>query len=224
MIRILVAEDEHWIARGLEEDFRLEGFEVETVFDGESAVRRARETHFDLMILDVMLPAKDGLQVCRELRRARVRTAIILLTARASEAEKVLGFESGADDYVTKPFSPVELRARVKAVLRRCSGTHGPSYRFGRIEVDTDRFEVRRDGQSIDLTAIEFRLLTLFLRSRGRVLTRDQLIDGVWPEGADCTGRVVDTHVANLRKKIEDEPARPKFLLSVRGVGYRFEV
>jgi DNA-binding response OmpR family regulator len=221
---MLVVEDDPGIALGLEEDLTLEGYAVEVVGDGESAVCRAREGGFDLILLDVMLPRKDGFQVCRELRKGGVQTPIILLTARALEAEKVLGLQIGADDYVTKPFSPLELRARIQAVLRR-SAAAAPSAevaRFGDVEVDLARCEVRRGGGKVELTAVEFKLLAAFIRSKGRVLSRQQLLDLVWPD-TNCGDRVVDTHVSNLRKKIEPDLAEPRYVVSVRGLGYRFD-
>ncbi len=152
MPRILVVEDEPPIASGLEDDLKLEGYEVEVVSDGETASRRAREQSFDLIILDVMLPHKDGFEVCRELRRAGLRTPVILLTAKTQESDKVLGLELGADDYVTKPFSPRELRARVKAALRRAAGEIPEIYRFGEVEVDFSRCELRRAGEAVEMT------------------------------------------------------------------------
>ena len=223
MTRILVVEDEPGIALGLEEDLTIEGYGVEIARDGETAVRRGREGQFNLILLDVMLPKKDGFQICRELRHAGVKTPIILLTARTLEAEKVLGLQIGADDYVTKPFSPLELRARIQAVLRRTEGVTEPEvYRFGDIEVDFARCELRRRGKPVDLTSVEFKLLAAFIGSRGRVLSREQLLDKVWPDTA-CGDRVVDTHVSNLRKKIEKNPGEPQYLVSLRGMGYRFD-
>ena len=223
MSRILIVEDEPDIALGLEDDLTVEGHEVEVVSDGEAAVRRGRESGWDLILLDVMLPRKDGFEVCRELRRARVPTPIILLTAKAQEAEKVLGLELGADDYVTKPFSPRELRARIKAVLRRFSAAEQETYRFGDVEVDFARAEVRREGAAVEVTPIEFKLLAVFIQHRGRVLSRDQLLGAAWDRGTHVTDRAVDAHIVNLRRKIEPHPAEPKFLLSVRGLGYRFD-
>ena len=223
MTTILVVEDEPGIALGLEEDLTIEGYDVETVRDGAMAVRRARERPFDLILLDLMLPGKDGLQVCRELRKGGVETPIIILTARTQEAEKVLGLQLGADDYVTKPFSPLELQARIQAVLRRTRARGEPdAYRFGEIDVDFTRGEVRRAGTVLELTPVEFKLLSTFVRSRGRLLSRQQLLDAVWPD-ANCVERVVDTHVSNLRRKIEPEPAEPRYLKSLRGMGYRFD-
>ena len=223
MARILVVEDEPPIALGLEDDLKLEGYEVEVVRDGETASRRAREKSFDLIILDVMLPHKDGFEVCRELRRAGLRTPVILLTAKTQESDKVLGLELGADDYVTKPFSPRELRARVKAALRRAAGETPEIYRFGDAEVDFTRCELRRAGEAVEMTPIEFKLLTTFIRHRHHALGRDRLLDEVWGRETFVTDRVVDTHITNLRKKIEPKPGEPQFLISVRGIGYRFD-
>jgi len=223
MPRILVVEDEPSIASGLEDDLKLEGYEVEVVSDGETASRRAREQSFDLIILDVMLPHKDGFEVCRELRRAGLRTPVILLTAKTQESDKVLGLELGADDYVTKPFSPRELRARVKAALRRAAGEIPEIYRFGEVEVDFSRCELRRAGEAVEMTPIEFRLLTTFIRHRHHTLSRDRLLEEVWGHETFVTDRVVDTHITNLRKKIEPKPSEPQLLISVRGMGYRFD-
>ena len=223
MARILVVEDEPPIASALEDDLKLEGYEVEVVRDGDTASRRAREQSFDLIILDVMLPHKDGFEVCRELRRAGLRMPVILLTAKTQESDKVLGLELGADDYVTKPFSPRELRARVKAALRRTAGEMPEIYRFGDAEVDFTRCELRRGGRALEMTPIEFKLLAAFIRHRGQTLSREKLLDQVWGRETFVTDRVVDTHVANLRKKIESKPSEPRFLVNVRGMGYRFD-
>ena len=223
MARILIVEDEPDIALGLEDDLKAEGYEAEVVRDGESACRRAREAHWDVILLDVMLPGKDGFEVCREIRRAGVRAHVIMLTAKTHEAEKVLGLELGADDYVTKPFSPRELRARIKAAVRRVTAEAAETFRFDDVEVDFARGEVRRGGAPLEMTPMEFKLLAVFLRRRGRVLSRDQLIEEAWGSGVFVTDRAVDTHVVNLRRKLEREPAEPRRLLSVRGQGYRFD-
>ncbi len=223
MSRILIVEDEPDIALGLEEDLTGHGYEVETVGDGETAARRGKEASWDLILLDLMLPLKDGYEVCQQLRQAGVRTPIIMLTARTHEAEKIMGLDLGADDYVTKPFSPRELRSRINAVLRRTAEQSSGIYRFGDCEVNFDRGEIRRSGTVLDVTALEFRLLVAFIRKRGRVLTRQQIIDAAWGQDTSITDRVVDTHVLNLRKKIEPAPATPQFLTSVRGMGYRFD-
>jgi DNA-binding response OmpR family regulator len=223
MARILIVEDDRDIAFGLEEDLAGHGHQVGKADDGEKALRLAREGGWDLIILDVMLPRKDGFEVCRELRRAGLRTPVIMLTAKTHEAEKVLGLELGADDYVTKPFSPRELRARIQALLRRLKDESSGVYQFGDCEVDFDRGEVRRGGKTVGTSALEFRLLAALVRHRGRVLSREQLIDAAWGTETIVIDRVVDTHILNLRKKLEPEPGRPRHILSVRGMGYRFE-
>jgi two-component system alkaline phosphatase synthesis response regulator PhoP len=223
MNRILIVEDEDSIAFGLQLDLRSEGYEVEIAGDGESALRRLREEDFNLILLDIMLPGKDGYEVCRELRRDGLKTPIIMLTAKAQEEEKVMGLEIGADDYVTKPFSPRELRARVKAALRRTEKEDVPCYRFGEVEVDFDRCELRRDDRAVDLTSLDFKLLAVFIRHRGKVLSRNRLLDLVWGPGTFVTDRVVDNHVVALRKEIEPDPSSPRYLVSVRGLGYRFD-
>jgi DNA-binding response OmpR family regulator len=224
MTKILVVEDEPGIAAGLEDDLRLEGYDVELVSDGIVASRRAREARFDLILLDVMLPGKDGFDVCRDVRRAGLKTPVILLTAKAQEAEKILGLDLGADDYITKPFSPRELRARIRAALRRNTPEETSSvYRFSDVEVDSVRGELRRSGTVVETTPTEFKLLAAFIRNRGRVLTREKLLDEAWGRETFLTDRVVDNHIVSLRKKIEAEPGDPKYIVSVRGMGYRFD-
>jgi DNA-binding response OmpR family regulator len=223
MPRILIVEDDRDIALDLEEDLGRHGYEVATAGDGEEAMQRGKEDAWDLIILDLMLPRKDGFEVCQQLRMAGVKTPIIMLTARTHEAEKVLGLELGADDYVTKPFSPRELRARIQAVLRRVAEESRGIHRFGDCEVDFERGEVRRGAAPVEVSALEFRLLAAFVRNRGRLLSREQLIDAAWGRDTFVTDRVVDTHVLNLRKKIEPEPAKPCYIRSVRGMGYRFD-
>jgi DNA-binding response OmpR family regulator len=223
MKRILIVEDEPTIAMALEDDLRREGYQTEVVSDGETATRRAMSGAFDLILLDVMLPKKDGFDVCRDVRRAGVQTPIILLTAKTQEAEKVLGFELGADDYVTKPYIARELRARVKAHLRRGTPIEAEIFRFGNCELDFGRCELRQNGRVVELSALEFKLLSAFVRHSGRLLTREQLLDEVWGPGTHVTDRVVDNQVTNLRKKIEPQPNRPRYLIALRGLGYRFD-
>jgi two-component system alkaline phosphatase synthesis response regulator PhoP len=224
MTRILVVEDEPGIALGLEDDLKMEGYDVEIVGDGIGAARRAREAAFDLILLDVMLPGKDGFDVCRELRHAGLRTPILMLTAKTQEAEKVMGLELGADDYVTKPFGTRELRARIKALLRRGGGEpEAVCCRFGDVEVDFERGELRRAGKAVELTPLEFKLLALFVKSRGRVLSRERLLAGAWGPDTFASERIVDNHIVNLRRKIEEDPASPRYLRNVRGLGYRFD-
>ena len=223
MSRILIVEDEPDLAFSLEEDLRRQGHQPVVAVDGEQGLAMASRGEWELVLLDVMLPKLDGFEVCSELRRRGVTTPVIMLTARTQEAEKILGLDSGADDYVTKPFSLRELRARIRAHLRRggLDATH--VFRFGDCELDLDRAELRRAGRPIEVTAQELRLLEVFLRNRGRALTRDRLIESAWGAGISITDRAVDTHVFNLRKKIEPNPAEPRFLVGVRGIGYRFE-
>jgi DNA-binding response OmpR family regulator len=224
MTRILVVEDEPGIAMALEDDLTLEGYQVEVIQDGLTAVKRAKEDMFDLILLDIMLLGKDGFEVCRELRRSGVRTHILMLTARTQEAEKVLGLEAGADDYVTKPFGVRELRARIAAVLRRSqSGSVPPVVRIGDAEVDFGRAEIRRGYEATPLTPLEFRLLQVFVRARGRILTREQLITEAWGPHTFVSDSVVDNHIGSLRKKLEPDSTDPRYLRNVRGLGYRFD-
>jgi DNA-binding response OmpR family regulator len=223
MSRLLVVEDEAGIAFALEADLRAEGYDVVVATTGDEAMRRVGAGSVDLVLLDVMLPGKDGFEVCREMRRSGFRAPIVMLTAKSQEAEKVMGLELGADDYITKPFSPRELRARVKAALRRAAPESPDVFRFGNTEVDFARCEVRRGHDTIDLSALEFKLLTAFVRSRGRVLTREQLLDAAWGRNVSLNDRVVDNHIVSLRRKIEPDPERPQFLINIRGLGYRFD-
>jgi len=221
-MRILIVEDEPGIALALNDDLSREGYETEVVTDGLQALRRAGAGGVDLVLLDVMLPGRDGFDVCRDLRRAGLEMPVVMLTARAQEAEKVLGLEAGADDYVTKPYSARELRARIKAHLRR-TAQQPEVFRFGDAELDLRRGELRRDGRVVDLSALEFKLLATFARKSGRLLSRAQLLDEVWGPNTHVTDRVVDTQVTNLRKKIEPQPDRPRYLVALRGLGYRFD-
>jgi two-component system alkaline phosphatase synthesis response regulator PhoP len=223
MARILVVEDEPDIALGLQLDLRDDDHYVEIVSDGAQAVRRGREPGWDLILLDVMLPNKDGFDVCRDLRRVKVRTPILMLTARAQEAEKILGLDTGADDYVTKPFSPRELRARIRALLRRNAPDDEPVQRVGNCEVDFARAELRRGSERSDLTAIELKMLRVFLQQPARVVSRERMIAEVWGDGVFVTDRVVDTHIVKLRRRIEANPTEPRHIVSVRGLGYRYE-
>jgi DNA-binding response OmpR family regulator len=224
--RILVIEDEPTIAMGLRDDLQIEGHTVDLRTDGISGEQAARGGQHDLILLDLMLPGKDGLNVCRSLRMAGVRTPIIMLTAKGQELDKVLGLELGADDYVTKPFSPRELVARISAVLRRTSEPP-PSMpqvvHTGDLTIDFGRFEVSRAGRVIEVTAIEFKLLGALVAHRGQVLTHDRIIEEVWGKDVFLSDRVIYTHVNNLRQKIEVTPSAPKLIVGVRSVGYRFD-
>ena len=225
MARVLVVEDEPAIAFALEADLQSEGHAVTIAKTGDEALGFARSEAIDLVLLDVMLPGKDGFEVCRELRRSGIKTPILMLTARAQEAEKVLGLEAGADDYVTKPFGVRELRARIAALLRRSGGGSTPgTLRIGETEVDFDRGEVRRGSEILPLTPLEFKLLQAFVRSAGRILTREQLINDAWGPNTFVSDRVVDNHIGSLRKKLEPDVSEPKHLKNIRGLGYRFDV
>ena len=220
--RILIVEDEPDIVLSLQEDLRRQGYDTSVATDGDDAIRRGTSELWDLILLDVMLPGANGFEVCAAIRRAGVRTPVILLTARARESDKEHGLDIGADDYVTKPFSLRELRARIRAQLRRSASGGERVVRFADCELDVDRAELRRGGERVELTAQEFRILQVFVRSAGRVLSREQLIEAAWGPGIAITDRAVDTHVFNLRRKVEADPGEPRVLLSVRGLGYRF--
>ena len=220
---ILVVEDESSIAAMLNVDLVSEGYDVTLASTGPDAIQLATTHEYSLVLLDVMLPGKDGFEVCREIRRAGRQTPVILLTARTHDAEKVMGLDLGADDYITKPFNPRELRARIKAVLRRTSAEAPDVVAFGDVEVDFGRGEIRRAGRAIDVSALEFKLITAFVRGRGRLLTREQLLDTVWGRGISISDRVIDNHIVSLRRKLEPDPSEPRFLLNVRGMGYRFD-
>jgi DNA-binding response OmpR family regulator len=223
--RILVVEDEPAIAVGLRDDLVLEGFVVEVAEDGSTALGRILEGTFDLVLLDLMLPGMDGLDICRRARSKGIRTPIIMLTAKGQDVDKIVGLELGADDYVTKPFNRRELLARIKAVLRR--GRNEPEtddvVRFGDVTVDVARGEVLKGGAKVDLTPVEFKLLRAFLERRGRVLSIDELLRKVWGPDAVLTDRVVYTHVHHLRNKLEDDPRSPRYLVGLRGLGYRLD-
>jgi two-component system alkaline phosphatase synthesis response regulator PhoP len=223
MSRILVVEDEPSIAMALEDELSQHGYDVEVVRDGQAAVDEGRSPRFDGIILDIMLPRKDGFTVCRELRAQGVRTPILMLTAKSQEEDIVRGLDVGADDYVTKPYRPPELRARIQALLRRSSEPPPVVFRFGDVEVNFVRREVRQATVPVSMTPMEFRLLETFIRNRGRALGRQRIIDEAWGHDTFITARAVDNQVTNLRKKIEPNPSAPRYILSVRGFGYRFD-
>ncbi len=224
MKKILIIEDEESILMALEDNLRLEGYEIACAVDGEQGLSMAREQKFDLIILDIMLPKIDGFEVCKRMRRDGINTPILMLTAKSQEIDKVLGLELGADDYVTKPFSPRELLARVKALFRRTEQFQQgiEPFKFGDIEVDFGKYEVKKSGKRIHLTALEFSLLHFLIKNKGKVLNRDAILDDVWGDDVYVQPRTVDKHIAELRKKIEDDPTNPKHILGVRGVGYKF--
>jgi DNA-binding response OmpR family regulator len=222
--KILVVEDETKIARLVRDYLEHAGFEAEVVGDGETALASARRSRPDLVVLDLGLPGRDGLDVARVLRRTS-SVPIVMLTARGDETDRVVGLELGADDYVVKPFSPKELVARVRAVLRRTQAARagGPEVlRVADVEVDVPRMRVAVAGRPVELTPTEFQLLSALMREPGRVFTRGQLLDAVHGVAFESYERAIDAHVKNLRKKIEPTPGRPRYLLTVHGVGYRF--
>ncbi len=224
MAKILVVEDEDSILMALEDDLSLEGYEVTGEKNGARALEKAREGGFDLIVLDLMLPGLNGLEICRRLRAEENPTPILMLTAKSQEVDKVLGLEMGADDYVTKPFSPRELLARVKALLRRAR-PRNPSpaqASFGDVEIDFKGYTVTKSGEPVELTAREFELLRLLVAHPNEVLRRDTILNEVWGDEWDVFPRTIDTHVVHLRQKLEDDPAEPKYVVNVRGVGYKF--
>ena len=226
MARVLVVEDEESFSDALSYMLRKEGFEVSVAPTGTSALTEFDRTGADIVLLDLMLPEMSGTEVCRQLRQ-RSHVPIIMVTARDSEIDKVVGLEIGADDYVTKPYSPRELVARIRAVLRRQSvdavELSTPTLAAGPVRMDVERHVVTVDGAPVQLPLKEFELLELLLRNAGRVLTRGQLIDRVW--GADYVGdtKTLDVHVKRLRSKVEPEPSTPRYIVTVRGLGYKFE-
>jgi two-component system alkaline phosphatase synthesis response regulator PhoP len=224
MAKILIVEDDASILLPLEDNLKLEGYEVASAIDGSQGLAMAREGHYDLVILDIMLPKMNGLDVCRELRQEKNKTPILMLTAKSQEIDKILGLELGADDYVTKPFSPRELLARIKAILRRTLQIQEgiDFYRFGNVEVDFRKYEAKKDGEPLDLTALEFALLHLLIASDGQVVHRDRILNEVWGEGVYIEPRTIDKHISQLRKRLEDDPQNPRFIVGVRSVGYKF--
>jgi two-component system alkaline phosphatase synthesis response regulator PhoP len=224
MEKILIIEDEESILMALTDDLALEGYEVASAKDGLQGLSMAKEKAHDLIILDIMLPKMDGFEVCKKLRQAGVATPILMLTAKSQEIDKVLGLELGADDYVTKPFSPRELLARVKAILRRVKTTREEFdiYDFGDLEIDFKKYEVKKKGQPVYLTTLEFSLIGFLIKHKDQVLDRSAILDGVWGEDVYVLPKTVDTHIGHLRKKIEDDPANPKHIIGVRGIGYKF--
>lgn len=220
---IAIIDDDESVRKSLVLNMELEGFRVATAPDGEQGVALVQEQTPDLIILDVMMPRKDGLQACKELRNAGVSTPIILLTARSAEVDKVLGLELGADDYLAKPFGMRELIARVKALLRRTQVTSEiDEVRFADVVVDFKAYKAQKNEQSVELSAREYRLLRYLVAKRGAVVTRDELLDEVWGYNSYPSTRTVDNHIARLRQKIESNVDEPQHIVTVHGVGYKF--
>jgi two-component system alkaline phosphatase synthesis response regulator PhoP len=222
--KVLIIEDEPAMVLGLRDNFEYEGYEVLVARDGAEGMDRALKDKPNVILLDVMLPVKSGLDVCRELRSKGVDTPIVMLTARGQEIDKVIGLEIGADDYVTKPFSIKELLARVRAALRRASKqvVDIKSYRFGSVALDFEKYQATRAGRAIELSAREFDILKCFIQHRGETLTREQLLDEVWGYDNYPITRTVDNHIAKLRQKIEDVPTEPRYIITVHRSGYKF--
>ena len=224
MPRILVIEDEPQMLLGLRDNLELEGYEVATASDGDEGLAKAASFEPDLVILDLMLPRKNGFDVCRELRARSNATPVVMLTARNQETDKVLGFELGADDYVTKPFSIVELLARIRAVLRRSGSRPGmaDTCRIGDLDIDFRLHQARHGAERVEFTAREFELLRYFVAHVGQIVTREQILNEVWGYEDFPTTRTIDNFVAKLRQKIEPSPHEPEHILTVHGAGYKF--
>jgi len=223
--KILIIEDEEDLVKGLKLNLADEGYEVDWAADGVEGLRKALEERPDLIILDIMLPKMNGLDICRELRQKNISVPIIMLTAKGEEIDKVVGLEIGADDYMTKPFSIRELLARIKAHLRREKRerkTVPEVYRFGDVEIDFTHFKVKRKDKELDLTSLEIEILKYFIAHKGEVVTREALLDKIWGYEKYPTTRTIDNHILKLRKKIEGDPSHPEYILSVYGEGYRF--
>lgn len=230
--KILIVEDEDIIRMGLCDNFEMENYQVESAVDGEEAIRKADEWKPDLVVLDLMLPKKSGFEVCRYLRKKHPSIFIIMLTAKTEEASKVTGLEMGADDYVTKPFSILELLARAKAFLRRAPQAGSSPLEmadvveFAGIRLDFKKFEATRFGQELDLSTREFQLLRYFWQRKGEVILREDILQEIWGYTIENmpTTRTVDNHIVKLRQKLEEDPADPKLILSIRGAGYKFDI
>ncbi|GAE27905.1 alkaline phosphatase synthesis transcriptional regulatory protein PhoP [Halalkalibacter wakoensis JCM 9140] len=233
--RLLIVDDEESILTLLQFNLEQSGFEVTTAMDGSSALKLAMKETFDLLILDLMLPEMDGLDVCKQLRQNKVSTPILMLTAKDDEFDKVLGLELGADDYMTKPFSPREVIARVRAILRRIqpvinsdnqtgqSSLSENVIKFGEVEIYPDNYEVLFKNTALELTPKEFELLLYLANHKGRVLTRDQLLNAVWNYEFVGDTRIVDVHISHLREKIEANTKKPVYIKTIRGLGYKLE-
>lgn len=228
-MRILIIEDEEGLIITLTDRLRNEGFETVSASDGEAGYKLACEQRFDLILLDVMLPKKNGYDVCRDLRQKGVSTPVLMLTAKGETIDKVLGLKLGADDYLTKPFEMIELLARVEALLRRSpaaslngGAASAEAYRFGNVSIDFKRAEVVKGDSPVELSAMEFKLLQFLIENRGHVHSRDHLLDEVWGYDAMPSTRTVDVHIAWLRQKLEENPKHPHFIQTVHGLGYKF--
>ena len=223
MPRVLIVDDEPSIVLAVRDELVFEGFEVQSASDGPGGVQKAREWKPDVMLLDLMLPGMNGFEVCRQLRATMPEMWVIMLTIRAQEVDRVMGLELGADDYVTKPFSLRELVARIKVGLRRQQLRQVAPHIFGDIEIDLRAHRVLKNGVEVVLTPKEFGILALLVERAGQVVTRNEFCDRIWGTDVFVTPRVVDTHIASLRKKLESDPDKPKYIHSLRGVGYKLD-
>lgn len=226
-MNILLVEDEEGLVLTLTDRLSSEGFTVTSATDGKAGFEIAQSETFDLLILDVMLPNKNGYDICRDLRQKGISTPVLMLTAKGETIDKVLGLKLGADDYLTKPFEMIELLARIEALLRRSpvqqtNGASLESFKFGEISIDFKRAEVIKKRETVDLSAMEFKLLQFLIENRGHVHSRDHLLDEVWGYDAMPSTRTVDVHIAWLRQKLEDNPKHPTFIQTVHGMGYKF--
>jgi two-component system alkaline phosphatase synthesis response regulator PhoP len=225
-MKVLLVEDEQGLILTLTDRLRSEGFEVESASDGKRGFEKAVSGDYDLLVLDVMLPKKNGYDVCRDLRQRGIATPVLMLTAKGETIDKVLGLKLGADDYLTKPFEVIELLARIEALLRRspvqANIRANGAFRFGDVRVDFKRADVKRSDRSVELSAMEFKLLHYLIENRGVVHSRDHLLDAVWGYDAMPSTRTVDVHIAWLRQKLEQNPRHPQFIQTVHGLGYKF--
>lgn len=223
--RILLIEDEPGLVMTLSDLLAAEGYTVETAMDGPRGLEKARSAPFDVIILDIMLPGKNGFDVCREIRQEGIDVAILMLTAKTQVMDRVVGLKLGADDYLVKPFDSAELLARIEALLRRLRRENlAPvaRFNFGNIQIDFEKGEITKDGAPLNLAGKELQLLRYMVDHRGKVLTREELLERVWEYQPSVTSRTVDVHIAWLRQKIEDNPQSPRYIHTVRGVGYKF--
>jgi len=224
MKKILVIEDDAAILKGLEESLRLESYNVISCGDGEEGYKKAKKEKVDLILLDIMLPNKNGIDICRDLRRDKIETPILMLTSKKEEMDKVLGLEIGADDYVTKPFSIRELHARIKALLRRSTDVVSEleELSFGKVHVDFKKHEAQKNKKKVEMTVMEFKILKYFAQREGTVVSREMLLDEVWGFENFPTTRTVDNFILSLRKHIEENPSIPKHLVTIHKAGYKF--
>lgn len=224
--KVLVVDDEKSITKLITYNIKKAGFDTDVAYDGEEAIRKAKNQVYDLIILDIMLPKKDGLEVCRHLRESKIYTPILMLSAKGDELDKVLGLELGADDYLTKPFSPKELIARIKAILRRVNRFMEPetqTIKIGDLIIYPEKYEVKLRGKRLDFTKIEFELLLYLALHQGIALSRDQLLREVWQYDFAGDTRIVDVHISRLREKIERNTKRPRYIRTIHGLGYKIE-